>query len=175
MRFVQPEVVISHFHLREGDNVADFGAGGGFFLKPLSEAVGEEGLVYACEIQKNLVETLDILATKENLDNVRTVWCDFEKIGGSKLDDGSVDAVLLVNTLFQVENHASVIEEIKRVLRSGGKAIVIDWTESWGGLGPQPRDVVVKTEAERIFNEAGFTTETEFDAGDHHYGVIFRK
>ncbi len=175
MRFVQPEVVITHFHLREGDTVADFGAGSGYFLKPLSLAVGKEGLVYACEIQKNLVDTLDALATKENLSNVRPVWCDFEKLSGSKLDDGSLDAVLLVNTFFQVENHNTAIEEIKRVLRSGGKAIIIDWTESFGGLGQQPSDVVEQSEAERLFNENGFTTETSFDAGDHHYGVIFRK
>ena len=175
MRFVQPEVVISHFHIREGDKVADFGAGSGYFLKTLSAAVGEEGLVYACVIQKKMVETLDAVATKENLTNVRSVWCDFEKVGGSKLEDGSVDVVLLVNTFFQVENHATVIEEMKRVLRPGGKAVVIDWTESFGGLGPQPSDVVEQKEAERLFNENGFTTETSFDAGDHHYGVIFRK
>ena len=64
---------------------------------------------------------------------------------------------------------------MKRVLRPGGKAVVIDWTESFGGLGPQPSDVVEQKEAERLFNENGFTTETSFDAGDHHYGVIFRK
>lgn len=175
MRFVQPEVVISHFHIREGDKVADFGAGSGYFLKSLSVAVGTEGLVYACEIQKNLVETLDVLAEKENLSNVRTIWCDFEKVGGSKLDSESIDVVLLVNTFFQIENHAVVVEEIYRVLRSGGKAIVIDWTDSFGGLGPQPSDVMVQNETERLFNEHGFTTETDFDAGDHHYGVLFRK
>jgi len=175
MRFVVPEVVISHFHLRAGDKVADFGAGSGYFLKPLSLAVGEDGLVYACDIQKNLIDTLDALASKENLSNVRPVWCDFEKVGGSKLNDNSLDVVLLVNSLFQVENHTSLVEEIKRVLRPGGKAIIIDWTESWGGLGPQPSDVMTQAETERLFASAGFTTETEFDAGDHHYGVVFRK
>lgn len=175
MRFVQPEVVISHFHIREGDKVADFGAGSGYFLKPLSQAVGEDGVVYGCEIQKSLVETIEAVATKENLSNVRPVWCDFEKEGGSKLESDSMDVVLLVNTLFQVEQHVTVIAEIKRVLRAGGKAIVIDWTESWGGLGPQPSDVVDQVQAERLFTDAGFNTETTFDAGDHHYGLIFRK
>lgn len=175
MRFVQPDVVISHFHLREGDQVADFGAGSGFFLKPLSAAVGEEGVVYACEIQKNLVDTLENVAQREHLANVRPVWCDFEKLGGSKIHDESLDCVIVVNTFFQIEKKDEAVREIARVLRRGGKVIVIDWSESFGGLGPQPQDVITKAETEALFNSEGFTTETDFDAGDHHYGVTFRK
>lgn len=174
MRFVIPEKVVTHFHVREGDQVADFGAGSGFFLKSLSELVGEEGVVYACEIQKNLVESMDLLATKEGLENVRPTWCDFEKVGGSKLPENTIDIVILVNTLFQVEQKSEVVEEIKRVLRSGGKAIVIDWSESFGGLGPQPDSVITQDKTEELFVASGFTMETTFDAGDHHYGITFR-
>ena len=49
-RFVIPDVVSTHFHFNPGDTVADFGAGNGFFLKPLSKAVGSDGIVYACEM-----------------------------------------------------------------------------------------------------------------------------
>lgn len=175
MRFVVPEMVVSHFHIREGDTVADFGAGSGYFLKPLSSAVGESGLVYACEIQKNLVESIGKLAKQENLYNTRAVWCDLEKAGGSKLPDNEVDIIIIVNTLFQVEHKSIVVAEMQRVLRPGGKAIVIDWSESWGGLGPQPDQVLLKADAEALFLEAGYTSETTFDAGDHHYGIVFRK
>lgn len=174
MRFVIPEKVVTHFHVREGDQVADFGAGSGFFLKSLSELVGEEGVVYACEIQKNLVESMDLLATKEELENVRPTWCDFEKVGGSKLPENTIDIVILVNTLFQVEQKSEVVEEIKRVLRPGGKAIVIDWSESFSGLGPQPDSVITQDKTEELFVASGFTMETTFDAGDHHYGITFR-
>ena len=57
-RFVIPQVVATHFHLREGDVVADYGAGSGFFLPVLTSAVKGTGRVYACEIQKPLVEKL---------------------------------------------------------------------------------------------------------------------
>lgn len=174
-RFVIPEKAVTHFHIKEGDQVADFGAGSGYFLKPLSQAVGEDGVVYACEIQKNLVETMGNVIEKEQLANVRAQWCDFEKIGGSKLQEDSLDVVIIVNTLFQVEAKEEVVAEINRVLRPGGKAIVIDWSESFGGLGPQPADVIDKEPAEQLFLAAGFTLETEFDAGDHHYGLTFRK
>lgn len=174
MRFVVPEVVVTHFHIREGDTVADFGAGSGYFAKPLSIAVGSEGIVYECEIQKNLVEAIGNLAEKEHLNNVRPVWCDLEKLGGSKLPDNAVDIVIMVNTFFQVVEKQTVISEIQRVLRPGGKAIVVDWSESYGGLGPQPEQVMTSQQTKDEFEAGGFTFETDFDAGDHHYGVTFR-
>lgn len=175
MRFVTPEMAVTHFHLREGDAVADFGAGTGYFIPHLSRVVGEQGRVYACEIQKNLVESLGMMAKSQGFHNVYPVWADIEAPEGSKLEADSLDAVILVNTLFQVEEKSTVIGEIARVLRRGGKAIVIDWTESWSGTGPQPSDVVTELMAEQLFAAGGFTKETTFDAGDHHYGIIFRK
>lgn len=175
MRFVIPDVVVSHFHIREGDIVADFGAGSGFFAKPLSAAVGTSGVVYACEIQKTLVDSIGKLVANEHLSNVRPVWCDLEKIGGSKIPDGTLDIVIIVNTFFQVEDKLTTIAEMKRVLRPGGKAIVIDWTESWGGIGPAPEQVIVANDTKDLFEGSDFTFETDFDAGDHHYGLTFRK
>jgi precorrin-6B methylase 2 len=55
--FVVPEIVVSHFHIKDGDTVADFGAGSGYFLSALSKRT-ENGRVYACEIQKGLVEKI---------------------------------------------------------------------------------------------------------------------
>ena len=57
-RFVDPNVVVSHFHIRKGDVVADFGAGSGFFVEALAQHVGSEGKIFACEIQRELVEKI---------------------------------------------------------------------------------------------------------------------
>ena len=85
-RFVIPAVVATHFHLREGDQVADLGAGSGFFLKVLSEAVGPSGKVYACEIQKSLVEKLAETARVQGLFNIVPLWCDLEESRGKKIE-----------------------------------------------------------------------------------------
>lgn len=174
MRFVIPEKAVTHFHLRPGDVVADFGAGTGYFSVHLAKAVMPDGRVYACEIQKNLVEALGQAARSANLSNIIPVWADIEAHEGTKLPPASIDVVIVVNTLFQVEDREGVVREAARILRRGGKVIVIDWTESWGGTGPQPSDVVTQASTEVLFNAAGFTTETTFDAGDHHYGITFR-
>lgn len=174
-RFVEPEKVVTHFHLRPGDTVADFGAGSGYFMPVLSRAVTNEGRVYACEIQKNLLEKLGDTVRRSGLSNVEILWCDIEAPGGSKITDGALDASILVNTLFQLENKPAALAEIARTLRVGGKLFVVDWSESFGGLGPQPAAVVTEGEARALVESAGFVYENTYDAGDHHYGLAFRK
>lgn len=174
-RFVQPEVVSTHFHFREGDVVADFGAGSGFFLEILSKTVGPQGKVYALEIQKELVDKLSDVARQKGLGNVEPKWCDIEADNGVTIPEESLDGAMMVNTFFQFEDKHAGLREVYRTLRSGGKFILIDWTESFGGLGPQPAQVVNELDARAYVESVGFTFDRSFDAGDHHYGLAFRK
>ncbi len=173
--FVMPDSAVTHFHLREGDIVADFGAGSGFFLPALSKAVTDNGRVYACEIQKALVEKIGDVAHTERLGNVHPLWCDLEEAGGIKIANSELDAGVLVNTLFQIEDKQTAVAEMARTVRKGGKFFVIDWTESFAGMGPQPGAVIGAEEATNLLEASGFVLETEFPAGGHHYGLAFRK
>lgn len=174
-RFVIPDVVSTHFHLREGELVADFGAGSGFFLQTLSSAVGEKGRVFACEIQKQLVEKLADNARALGLSNIHPLWCDLEEDNGIKISNGELDAAILVNTFFMIEDKETAVREMSRTVRSGGKFFVIDWTESFAGMGPQAGAVVPAVNTIALFESNGFVLDTEFPAGDHHYGLAFRK
>lgn len=174
-RFVIPEVVATHFHIRKGDVVADFGAGTGYFISTLSKLAGADGRVYALEVQKNLLESLDERVRRENLANVEAVWADLEDEGGTKLRDGALDAGIMVNTLFQLEDKNAALREAVRTLRAGGKFFIVDWSESWGGMGPRPAEVVDEAAATALAESAGFVLERSFDAGGHHYGLAFRK
>lgn len=174
-RFVDPGVVVSHFHLREGDSVADFGAGSGYFVELFSKRVGQNGKVYACEIQKDLVEKIGNQARTKNISNIYPLWCDLEVANGIKIADGTLDIGVLINTLFQLEDKKEALGEINRTIRSGGKLFVIDWSESFGGLGPQQNDVCDAHQAQALIEASGFVYENTFDAGDHHYGISFRK
>lgn len=174
-RFVIPDVVSTHFHLKEGDVVADFGAGSGFFLKTLSRAVGETGRVFACEIQKQLVEKLGEQSRMLGLGNVHPLWCDLEEVDGIKIGTGELDAAILVNTLFLIEDKTAAIKEMGRTIRSGGKFFVIDWTESFSGMGPQPGQIITVEEVTNLLESNGFVFDREYPTGEHHYGLAFRK
>jgi ubiquinone/menaquinone biosynthesis C-methylase UbiE len=172
---MNPQTVISHFHLRGGDAVADFGAGSGHYLGALSRAVGSSGSVYACEIQKGLVEKLTKRIGDERLSNTHALWCDLEKIGGTKLKDELLDVGVLMNTLFIIENKDVALDEMHRVIRKGGTLFVVDWSDSFRGMGPQPSQVVTEDMARSLLGEHGFTFERDFPAADHHYGLAFRR
>jgi ubiquinone/menaquinone biosynthesis C-methylase UbiE len=174
-RFVEPETVVSHFHLREGDVVADFGAGSGYYIEPIARAIGQGGRLYACDIQKDLIDKITDLARKKGLGWVHPLWCDLEEAGGVKIPDESVDCGIIINTLFQLENRRAALLEISRVIRRGGKLIIVDWSESFGGLGPAENDVLTEQDARSLCENFGFVYERSFDAGDHHYGVALRK
>ncbi len=173
--FADPQAITTHFQLHEGESVADFGAGSGHYMKPLSDAVGKSGRVFLCEIQKNLVDALGNKAQELRLTNIRPLWSDLETAGGIKLEDGVLDAGLLSNTLFQLSDKDGALREIARVLRKGAKLFIIDWTDSFGGLGPIQGHVVRADEAKAIAERAGFTVERSFPAGDHHYGIGCRR
>jgi ubiquinone/menaquinone biosynthesis C-methylase UbiE len=173
--FLVPETLATHFHLRPGDRVGDFGSGVGSFVPVLSRLVGPDGRVYAVEIQKGLVEALVAKARKERLSNVEVIWGDLEEVGGTKIAEGSLDVAIMVNCLFQIEDRSIALREVFRTLRSGGRLLIVDWSESWGGLGPQVGQVLDEASARADAESEGLVFERSFDAGAHHYGLAFRK
>ncbi len=174
-RFVLPDVVVTQFLLKPGDKVADFGAGSGYFIPALAKAVTPAGRVFACEIQQVLIEKLGSFARSQGLSNVDPLWCDIDAPGGIKIPDRTLDAGVLVNTLFQLENKAAAITEIGRTMRPGAMLYVIDWSDSFGGLGPSLSDIVSPEAAIALCEANGFLYEREYPAGGHHYGLAFRK
>lgn len=131
--------------------------------------------MYACDIQKQLVEKLGDFARLNGLSNIHPVWCDLEEVGGIKIPDNTLDAAILVNTLFQFEQKEVALAEIRRVLRPQGVLHIIDWSESFGGLGPQPQAVITKEQAVDLCEGQQFILEREYPAGEHHYGFAVRK
>jgi hypothetical protein len=53
--------------------------------------------------------------------------------------------------------------------------LVVDWSDSFGGMGPQQDDIIVQSKVREMFTEKNFKFDADFDAGEHHYGLIFHK
>jgi len=174
MPFSEPEKVLKQFFIGKDWRIADFGAGSGGYTLGAARYT-HDGRVYAIDIQKGLLAKIKKDAEQAGLSNVDVVWGDVEEPGGSHLKEDAVDAVILANILFQVEEKKKVIEEAKRVLRSRGRVLVVDWTDSFGGLGPAQESVFSKEKARELFESLGFEYEHGIEAGEHHYGVIFKK
>jgi ubiquinone/menaquinone biosynthesis C-methylase UbiE len=174
MDFLRIEDAILQGGIREGDTVIDVGTGAGHALVLLSRIVGESGKVYAFDVQKNLLLSAKAIIDKEHLENIETLWGDVERVGGIKLPDRSLNYAVIVNTFFQFEDKAAALKEIRRVLKSGGRILLVDWADSYGNIGPGKEHVVNEHEAEQLLMAAGFTKEKMFQAGPHHYGIVVK-
>ncbi len=175
MAFSEPSENIKNLTLKEGSKVVDLGAGSGHYTLAVARRVRARGQVFAVDIQKDMLSKIQENARNEGLHNVQVIWGDADKVGGTKLRDGMVDAVIVSNILFQSEQKTELAKESYRILSHGGEVMVIDWTDSYGGLGPIPAHIIPEEEGKRIFESAGFKYERSFFAGDHHWGIILRK
>jgi ubiquinone/menaquinone biosynthesis C-methylase UbiE len=173
--FLNPGAVLTAAELHEGMQVADFGAGSGFFTRAAARIIGEAGVVWALDINPDLLPRIKNLAEAEGLNNVEVVRGDAEILGGSNLPSESFDLVIAANLLFMAGHKHEVIAEMHRVLRPSGRALIVDWSDSWGGLGPHPEHVVSYEEALAAFQEEGFAYVKDVPAGAYHWGFIVRK
>ena len=138
----------------------------------MSPLVGEDGRVYVIDIQHDLAKRVKGLARGVTPGNIEIIAGDLEKVGGSRLADQSIDVALASNIIFQLEEKPTMFKEAKRVLKPKGTLILIDWSDSFGGLGPQPQDVVTQQHARKLAEEAGFVFAKDFIAGAHHWGIV---
>jgi len=174
--FSDPEKILEQFDLGKGSHVADFGSGTGFYSFLAAKAVGLGGKVYAVDVQKDLLEKLKNEAKNvRHLNNIDIIWADLDHVGGTRLRESSIDAVIVANVFFQLEKKENTLLEIKRVLKTGARVLLVDWTDSFGGMGPQPQDVFTEEQAKALFLKNGFKEDRTISAGAHHYGIIFRK
>lgn len=170
--FTDPVKNLKAFDLRENMLVADIGAGSGFYSIPVAKMV-PMGKVYAIEIQKDFLTTIKNKANENHIHNIEYIVGNVEKIGGTKLKDKLVDAVIASNIFFQVEDRDKFLEEIKRILKPGGKILLIDLSDNSSAFNFGFHKIVTKNSAREMFERKGFIWQKDIDAGDHHYGIIF--
>ena len=175
MAFANPKRNIEQFALEPGMEVADFGAGAGYLAIEAAEAVGKEGTVYVIDIQQELLTKATHLAKEHHLESLVFIHGDLEQDHGSTLPDAGVDAVIVSNILFQVADKEALIREAYRVLRPNGKVLVVDWRDSFAGIGPQPEHVLRESDMRTLVEKQAFSYVSNIDAGAYHYGVIFKK
>lgn len=118
-----PEVVVASLALEPGDNVAEIGAGEGYWLPWLSAAVGPDGRVYAVEVTDELVDALESRVAEEELTNVVVIRGAFED---PMLPDGEIDLAMTSLTYHHIEGQVGYFARLRRNLSERGRVAHLD-------------------------------------------------
>lgn len=164
--------------VKSGDVVADFGTGReGRIAIPAGQSVGNSGVSYAIDVVKSILPAVQTKARMRGANNVQTVWSDLEIYAATRaIRDNSLDAGFLVTTLFQSSKRAEMITECHRMIRPGGRLVIVDWKpEVQTPIGPPQQMRVHPQEAQEICKKLNMQLTEEFDASPYHWGLIFIK
>lgn len=168
--------ILSKMGLGERQQVADLGCGNfGFFVYPLARLVGKQGKVYAVDILKSTLEEVGKESKKNNLSQIITVWSNLEVFKATKIETNSLDSVLLVNILHQSEKKIEILREAIRLLKRGGRMLIIEWKNTDSPLGPSPEKRVNLDSLKAAVPKIGLDIKEEFTAGPYHFGLILTK
>lgn len=174
LEFMNPEKILGELKIQEGQKIADFGCGAGFFAIPAAKLTGEKGHVLAVDIQPSMLEVLINRALKQDILNITPIRANIEISKGTGIKDSFCDFVLVSNILFQSKKHQEILEEAKRVLKKGGRIVVIEW-KTEVPFGPLKEHRVSPFSLKGLLESLKFKFEREIKAGTYHYGLIFRK
>jgi ubiquinone/menaquinone biosynthesis C-methylase UbiE len=172
--FLNPLEVIKQLNIFTNMQTADFGCGAGFFVIPMAEIVGKEGKVFALDVLDSALESVRSKARMKGLFNIITKRCNLETLGGSQIENNSIDLVLLSNILFQSDNKAGIIKEGARILKPGGEIAIVDWRENQP-MGPSKDLIVPVDNIGTMAEESGLKFKKEIQVDKYHWGMIFVK
>jgi SAM-dependent methyltransferase len=167
----KPAIVVAALQLRPGMCVADLGAGTGYFSRYLAAAVGDTGTVFAVDTEPNLVAHLRQRAEHEHTPNVVPILGSADN---PRLPAGGVDVVLIVDTFHHIDDRISYLQRLRRVLKPGGRVVVIDFKKQAIPVGPPPEHKLARGQIVDEFASAGYRLVGEPDILPYQYFLIFQ-
>ena len=170
-----PGAILKNADISEGEVVADFGCGVGFFVMEVSKIVGISGKVFAIDISEDLLDAVKNKAIDSGRRNIYGIRADLEKPSSTGLDNESIDVVLVINVLYLSKNKEVVLGEARRILKKGGKLIIMDWDEKGRHLMIEEDQVVGTKEIKELARKLELKKIKSFKAGLAHEVNVFEK
>ena len=163
---LQIDRVMDILGITTGKNVADIGAGSGWFTVRAARRVGEGAQVYAVDINPEAIHYIEERSHKEGLQNIKGI---LGREDNPALPANEVDAVLLLKTYHEVAKPVALLRNLRASLRPGAKVGIIDRNGNGENHGVQ-KDVVINEAAEAGYDLAG---KYDFVKDDMDYFLVF--
>ena len=165
----EPELIMDALSIADGAVVADVGAGGGWFTVRLAQRVGPNGLVYAEDIQPQMIESINRRVSRAGLANVQTI------IGtpSNPMIPAPIDALLMVEVYGQLEDPVTLLRNVLARLKPGGRVGIVEYRLDGGGPGPPTEERVEPETIIRDAEAAGLRLQSRNDRFRFQYLLVF--
>ncbi len=166
--------ILATLDLKPGMDIADIGAGTGFFSLMIAEKVAPDGTVYAGDIADNFVKHIEARAKEASLANVKPVLCTERSV---ELPENSIDAAFVCDTYHHFEFPFDTLASIHKALRPGGTLVIVDFERIEGVTSTFSIEHVRagKGTVTDEVKDAGFDFVNEVDIMDDQFVLRFTK
>jgi ubiquinone/menaquinone biosynthesis C-methylase UbiE len=135
----RPHQILDALGIADASVVADVGAGSGWFTVRLARRVGPNGLVYAQDVQPEMLAAITRRVQREGLANVRPV---LGRGSDPRLPAGKLDAVLIVDVVHEIDDRVTLFKNLAAAITPLGRIGVVDFRSGGGGGCSPPRTQV---------------------------------
>jgi len=165
---LQVAKVVETLKVKPGQRVADIGSGSGLFTRPLAEQTGAKGVVYAVDIDPELLKYVEKTAAEQKLANIKPILA---AENDPKLPE-PVDLIVIIDTLHHIAHQPTYLKGLKRYLKPDGRIAVIDFSKTW----PAGHEKMVYTvdDLDGWMKGAGFRQVEKYDFLDNDFFVVYR-
>jgi len=122
-RVLKIDEVIQKLRLKPGEIVADIGSGSGVYSIPMAKAIAPNGILYAVDIDRKMLDYVAGRAEKEGVTNLRTVLGEYDD---PKLPVKNVDVAYFHRVLHMIEHRQAYLNATATYLNPDGRVVVID-------------------------------------------------
>lgn len=175
--FENPKAILAMAGIKSGNTIMlDVGAGSGYLSVAAAEIMGNSSKVYAIDSHEGSVKALEKELAGRKINNVTAIKAD--AVNKIPLERDSLDICLMSNVVHGFvanDEMDKVLKNINAVLKDDGRLIIIDFKKKETPVGP-PLDIRLNPdEVENIVEPYGYVLTNSFDAGQSHYGLVFKK
>jgi ubiquinone/menaquinone biosynthesis C-methylase UbiE len=171
MIWLPPEKVLAHLSLSSGMNVADIGAGTGYFALPMARAIGPNGRLFAVDLQHDMLAKLrEKLSAPDAPHNIELIEGD---AASTPLPGALCDLVLMAHLWPELVHPPAALQEAARILRRGGRLAILDWrTDVHFMLGPPLARRVSVEEVTRVLTAHSWSPDQAIHIGAYSYLLL---
>ena len=166
------DLLVENLQLEPGNNVADIGAGSGYFSLLMARQVGPTGSVYAVDIQPEMLAIIESKSAGAGLKNIQRILASEDN---PNLNPESIDLALFVDAYHEFKWPREVMSAIHTALVPDGKIVLIEYREEDPTVAIQPLHKMSAKQARKELEHIGFKFVENGDFLPQQHFLLFKK